>query len=171
VPFEFFHPVSGIFRISRRSLGPRHAITCNSADAPRNGTGSRIYQEINTVFVDDPVGSPTTARPGRTADRITIFWSARGSGYRCGRLDLIVVSHQLGKRDLIFAHLCDYFSEDDFRLALSGDVQLVLKRFALREQFFKGGHFRLHYKKSFFEVVWVFDNVLINKGRRRKNRV
>jgi hypothetical protein len=164
VPFEFFHPVSGIFRISRRSLGPRHAITCNSADAPRNGTGSRIYQEINTVFVDDPVGSPTTARPGRTADRITIFWSARGSGYRCGRLDLNVVSHQLGKRDLIFAHLCDYFSEDDFRLALSGDVQLVLKRFALREQFFKGGHFHLHYKKSFYEVVWVFDNVLINKG-------
>jgi len=25
----------------------------------------------------------------------------------------------------------------------------------------------LHYKKSFFEVVWVFDSVLINKGWRR----
>jgi hypothetical protein len=74
------------------------------------------------------------------------------------------MSHQFGKRDLIFAHLCDYFSEDNFRLALSGDVQLVLKRFTLREQFFKGGHFHLHYKKSFYEVVWVFDNVLINKG-------
>jgi hypothetical protein len=48
---------------------------------------------------------------------------------------------------------------------------LVLKRFALREQFFKGGHFCLHYKKSFFEVVWVFDSVLINKGWRRRNRV
>jgi hypothetical protein len=84
---------------------------------------------------------------------------------------LIVVSHQLGKRDLIFAHLCDYFSEDDFGLTLSGDVQLVLKRFTLREQLFKGGHFRLHYKKSFFEVVWVFGSVLINKGWRRENRV
>ncbi|MGX6999406.1 hypothetical protein [Caballeronia sp. KNU42] len=80
----------------------------------------------------------------------------------------MVVSHQLGKRDLIFAHLCDYFSEDDFGLALSGDVQLVLKRFALREQFFKGGHCCLHYKKSFFEVVWVFDSVLVNKSLARK---
>jgi hypothetical protein len=133
-------------------------------NVPPNGTGSGIDQEFVTVFVDDPVGSPTTARPGRTAHRITIFWYARCSGYRCDRLDLSVVSHQLGKRDLIFAHLCDYFSEDDFGLALSGDVQLVLKRFALREQFFKVGHFRLHYKKSFFEVVWVFDSVLINKG-------
>jgi hypothetical protein len=44
---------------------------------------------------------------------------------------------------------------------------LILKCFALREQFFKGGHFRLHYKKSFFEVVWMFNCVLINEGRRR----
>jgi hypothetical protein len=31
-------------------------------------------------------------------------------------------------------------------LTLSSGVQLVLKRFALREQFFKGGHFSLHYE-------------------------
>jgi hypothetical protein len=136
-------------------------------DAPRKDTGSGSYQELVTVLVDDPVRGSATSRPGCTTHRITIFWCACCSGYRGSRLDLIVVSHQLGKRDLIFAHLCDYFSEDDFGLALSGDVQLVLKCFALREQFFKGGHFCLHYKKSFFEVVWVFDSVLINKGWRR----
>ena len=136
-------------------------------DAPRNDTGSGNYQELVTVLVDDPVRSPATSRPGRTAHYVTIFWCARCRGHRCNRLDLSGVSHQFGKRYLIFAHLCDYFSEDDFGLALSSDVQLILKCFALREQFFKGGHFRLHYKKSFFEVVWMFNCVLINEGRRR----
>jgi hypothetical protein len=128
----------------------RNAPMRRCADAPLKDTGSGAHQEIVTVFVGDPVRSPAASGPGRTALCITIFWR---SSYRGSRLNLVVVPHQFRERYLIFAHLCDYFSEDDFGLTLSSGVQLVLKRFALREQFFKGGHFSLHYKKSFFEVV------------------
>jgi hypothetical protein len=170
---QVFTRSSGSFAFRERGLLAEsdHMPHRRCVDAPRKDTGSGSDQEFVTVLVDDPVRRSTAAGPCRTAHRITVFWRARCSGHRCRRLDLSVVSHELGKRDFIFAHLGDYFSEDNFGLALSSDVQLILKRFALREQFFKSGHFRLHYKKSFFEVVWMFDSVLINKGKRRSDRV
>jgi hypothetical protein len=126
-------------------------------------TGSGAHEEIVTVFVGDPVRGPAASGPGRTALCITIFWCS----HYCGsRLYLIVVPHQFRERDLVFAHLRDYFSEDDFGLALSSDVQLVLKRFALCEQFFKGGHFSLHYKSRSLKLYECSINVLLDKGRR-----
>ncbi|MDB5780743.1 MAG: hypothetical protein JWQ50_658 [Caballeronia mineralivorans] len=130
---------------------------------PLKDTGSDAHQEIVTVFVGDPVRSPTASGPGRAALCVTIFWR---SSYRGSRLHLIVVPHQFRERDLIFAHLCDYFSEDDFGLTLSSDIQLVLKRFASREQFFKGGHFSLHYKSRSLKLYECSINVLLDKGRR-----
>ncbi|SOE95416.1 hypothetical protein SAMN05414139_08288 [Burkholderia sp. D7] len=132
------HPGS-IGSHKRGSFASRYGVPWRRcADAPRKDTCSRIYQELVAVFVGDPMRSPATSRPGRTAHCVTIFWRCDCRGNRGRRLDWILVSHQFGERDLVFAHLGDYFSEDDFGLALSSDVQLVLKRFALREQFFKG---------------------------------
>jgi hypothetical protein len=56
----------------------------------------------------------------------------------------MVPTHQIRKADLIFVHLAHDVGKDHIRFTLARRRHLLLKRLALREQFFKAGLLDFH---------------------------
>lgn len=75
---------------------------------------------------------PSSTAPRGAASQIAIL---RHSG-RCNILAFMFPTHQIREADFIFAHLAHDVGKDHIRFTLARRRHLLLKRLALREQFF-----------------------------------